>query len=112
MRKKKGVITSAKMKDTISVVVHRLIFHPIYKKRFRRSKKFLADTKGFSDLCEGDTVIIGECRPLSKRKCFRLLEVVSRVPRVSALQEEAGLEAAMRRRRKKDEETASPALQS
>jgi len=95
MRSKKGIVTSAKMTDTVTVTVHRHAFHPIYKKRFRKSKKFLADSTGVEDLQEGDTVIITECRPLSKRKCFKISEVVERVPRVSEIQEEEGIEEAI-----------------
>jgi len=56
MRTKKGVITSAKMQGTVSVTVHAHALHSVYKKRFRKSKKFLADTGDITDLVEGDTV--------------------------------------------------------
>jgi small subunit ribosomal protein S17 len=108
MRTKKGVITSAKMQGTVTVTVHRSIMHSLYGKRFRRSTKFLADIGEFRDLQEGDTVVITECRPLSKRKNFRVSDVLQRAPRVSELQEEAGLEEAMHRRKKTEE----PAAQS
>ncbi|MDD4319140.1 MAG: 30S ribosomal protein S17 [Candidatus Peribacteraceae bacterium] len=90
MRTKQGVITSAKMQDTVTVTVHRSVFHPMYKKRFRSSKKFLADSKGF-DLAAGDEVVIAECRPISKNKHFKVTEVVKRAPRVSELQEEGAV---------------------
>ncbi|MDP7247589.1 MAG: uS17 family ribosomal protein [Candidatus Peribacteraceae bacterium] len=95
MRKKKGVVTSAKMTGTVTVTVHRHAFHPIYKKRFRKSKKFLADAKGMDDLIEGDTVVITECRPISKLKKFKVIEVLGRVPRVSDIKEEEGIEEAI-----------------
>ena len=107
MRQKKGIVTSAKMTGTITVVVHSHAFHPIYKKRFRKSKKFLADSVGIDDLQEGDTVIISECRPLSKRKHFRVTEVVERAPRVSALQEEEGIEQAIHRQKQVPEPSKS-----
>lgn len=114
MRKLQGIITSAKLRSTVTVTVHRLLFHPIYKKRFRRSKKFAADTAGTADLREGDTVVIGECRPLSKTKRFKIVEVVSRVPRVSEAQEEAGLEEAIHGKKKEidKEKEALPAKKS
>ena len=102
MRTKKGQITSAKMTGTVTVTVHRSVFHPIYRKRFLRSKKFLADTGAFKDLIAGDLVLIAETRPLSKRKCFRVTEVLERAPRVSELKEEEGLEKTMHRKKKKD----------
>ena len=106
MRQKIGVITSAKMQRTVTVTVHRHMLHPLYHKRFRRSKKFLADVGTFNDLYEGDTVVITECKPLSKRKCFRVTEVLTRAPRVSALAEESGIENVLRHRKK---EEVSPA---
>ena len=96
MRTKKGIITSTKMTGTVSVEVQSHAFHPIYRKRYRKSKKFLADTNG-KDLYEGDLVIISECRPLSKNKCFKVEEIVQAAPRVSDVKEEADLEKAMHR---------------
>ncbi|MEK7218932.1 MAG: uS17 family ribosomal protein [Patescibacteria group bacterium] len=96
MRTKKGTITSAKMQGTVTVTVHRSVFHPKYKKRYSISKKFLADSKGF-DLAAGDEVLITECRPLSKRKYFRVTEVTKRAPRVSEWAEEKDLTAVTQR---------------
>lgn len=100
MRTKKGTITSTKMTGTVTVTVDRAVLHPLYNKRFTRSKKFLADRGDIADLAEGDLVIITECRPLSKNKCFRITEVVERAPRVSELKEEAQLEQTMHRKKK------------
>lgn len=100
MRTKKGTISSAKMTGTVTVTVDRSVFHPLYQKRFTRSKKFLADVGTFTDLQAGDTVVIAECRPLSKNKCFRIAEVVARVPRVSDLKEEEGIEQIIHREKK------------
>lgn len=98
MLTKKGVITSAgKMKDTVTVTVHQLVAHALYKKSYRKSKKFLADTKGITDLIAGDEVIIEECRPLSKRKHFKVKEVTKRAPRVSELVEETAIEQTIHR---------------
>lgn len=97
MLTKQGTITSAKMQKTVTVTVHRSQRHPLYKKSFRVSKKFLADTNNIADLAVGDLVIIEECRPLSKSKHFKVKEVLKRVPRVSEMKEEEGLEKAINR---------------
>lgn len=99
MRTKKGTITSAKMTDTVTVTVTRAVYHPLYKKRYTQSKKFLADSKGM-DLGVGDLVVITECRPLSKRKHFRVTEVLKSAPRVSEMVEEEGLTGVMERNQK------------
>ncbi len=99
MRKKVGTVTSAKMQGTVTVTVHRSMVHPLYQKRYRMSKKFLADSKG-QDLGVGDEVQITECRPLSKRKCFRVTEVLKRAPRVSELLEEGAVTEALRTKKK------------
>ena len=91
MRTKKGIVTSAKMTGTVTVTVTAAVFHPIYKKRFQRTKKFLADPNGF-DVAEGDAVLISECRPLSKNKHFRIAEILKQAPRVSEVQEEAAVD--------------------
>jgi small subunit ribosomal protein S17 len=109
MRQKQGVITSANMQRTVTVTVHRHVFHPLYKKLFLRSKNFLADSGEFTDLIAGDTVVISECRPLSKRKRFRVTEVVARTPRVSELVEEEEIQKiqAMQRNQKKSSSASS-----
>ena len=81
MRTKKGIVISAKMTNTVSVDVQSSVMHPIYKKRFVRSKKFLADSNG-NDLYKGDVVTITECRPLSKNKHFKVTEILIKAPRV------------------------------
>lgn len=74
------------MTGTVTVTIHRSMFHAKYKKRFRVSTKFLADTNGM-DLHVGDLVVITECRPLSKRKCFKVTEIVKKAPQLSELKE-------------------------
>lgn len=91
------------MQGTVTVTVHRSMFHSLYKKRYRMSKKFLADSRGIEDLGVGDVVVITECRPLSKRKCFKVTEVLKRVPRVSEMAEEASLAGAMQSKESKKE---------
>ncbi len=78
MRTKKGTVTSAgKIKNTVTVTVTRYVVHPVYKKSYPVSKKFLADTNG-QEVKEGYVVMIGECRPLSKKKHFKIVEVVEK----------------------------------
>lgn len=106
MTQKIGTITSAgKMQDTVTVTVHMQVRHPLYKKSFRSSKKFLVDTKGHSDLGVGDEVVIEECRPLSKTKHFRLKEVIKRVARVSEMAEIADT----KKQKEANEEVSAPA---
>ena len=72
-----GRVVSNKMQKTIAVEIERLIRHPTYGKYIRRTTKLLAhDENGASR--EGDLVIITPCRPLSRRKSWRLLEVVQK----------------------------------
>ena len=72
-----GVVTSAKMDKTITVAVNRMVAHPLYKKVTRRTRKFHAhDAENACNL--GDTVRIQETRPLSKTKCWKLIEIVKR----------------------------------
>ena len=108
MRTKKGVVTSAKMTGTVTVIVHSYANHPIYRKKYRKSKKFAVDSTGY-DLVAGDTVVITECRPLSKRKHFKVTEVLEQIARVSDVQEEEGLEKAMYREKKKEAVGEAPA---
>ncbi len=86
MLTKQGTITSAKMQNTVTVTVHRSREHALYKKSFRVSKKFLADTNHF-DLNVGDEVKITECRPLSKRKNFKVTEILKKAAILSSLAE-------------------------
>lgn len=72
-----GVVKSNKMDKTIAVEVQRRIKHPIYGKYMKKSKKFIAHDET-NDCNIGDTVRIMETRPLSKRKRWRLVEVIER----------------------------------
>ncbi len=87
MRTKIGIVSSAKMQGTVTVTVHRYVMHDKYLKRFRVSKKFLCDTNGL-DPKLGDEVVISECRPLSKRKCFKVTEIKKRAIQFAAMKEE------------------------
>ena len=88
--RKVGVVVSTKAEKTIVVEVSRRVQHPLYRRYITRKKKFLAhDEDGTAK--NGDRVRIVECRPLSKRKCWRLEEVLLRSTQV---------EISVRRRRK------------
>jgi small subunit ribosomal protein S17 len=72
---KVGVVTSNKMTKTIVVSVERRVPHALYRRIMTKTSKFLAhDEKNTCSI--GDTVSIIETRPLSKRKRWRLLEVI------------------------------------
>ncbi|MEW5980428.1 MAG: 30S ribosomal protein S17 [Acidobacteriota bacterium] len=72
---KTGVVTSNKMDKTIVVSVERRVPHPLYRRIMTRTSKFLAhDEKNACGI--GDLVSIEETRPLSRRKRWRLLEIV------------------------------------
>jgi small subunit ribosomal protein S17 len=72
-----GTVASSKMDKSITVVVERLVKHPIYGKYIRRRTKLTAHDEA-NECREGDTVLIERCRPLSKRKSWRLVQVVER----------------------------------
>src|SRR5262245_63319978 len=70
-----GEVVSNRMHKTITVQVERRVRHPMYERVIKRSKKFHAHDE--HNQCQiGDIVRIIETRPLSKTKCWRLLEVV------------------------------------
>ena len=72
-----GVVVSTSMDKSISVLVERRLKHPIYGKFVKKTKKFMAHDET-NDCNVGDTVRIMETRPLSKRKRWRLVEVIER----------------------------------
>jgi small subunit ribosomal protein S17 len=72
-----GRVVSEKMNKTITVLVERMVRHETYGKYLRRSTKLLAHDET-NTAHEGDTVTITPCRPLSRRKSWRLLAVVER----------------------------------
>lgn len=72
-----GVVTSNKMDKTITVAVERKVKHPIYGKFLKKTTKFTAHDEK-QECNEGDTVRIMETRPLSKKKNWRLVEIVER----------------------------------
>lgn len=72
-----GIVVSNKMNKTVTVQIERQVPHPLYKKYFKLSKKYLVhDEHSTADL--GDKVLIMETRPISKRKRWRIVEIVER----------------------------------
>ncbi len=77
-KERTGIVVSNKMDKTITVAVKRKVMHPIYGKFVNKTKKLLAHDE--ENTCNiGDTVRIMETRPLSKRKSWRLVEVIEKV---------------------------------
>jgi small subunit ribosomal protein S17 len=78
LRKEKvGLVTSNKMEKSIVVSVERKVKHPKYGKFVNKTTKFVAHDD--ANTCNiGDTVKIMETRPISKNKCWRLVEVIER----------------------------------
>lgn len=72
-----GVITSSSMDKSIVVAVERKEKHAKYGKFVKKTSKFVAHDEK-NDCNQGDTVRIMETRPLSKRKCWRLVEIIER----------------------------------
>lgn len=73
-----GLVVSNKMEKSIVVAVRRKVKHPIYGKFVNKTTKFVAHDEN-NECSEGDTVRIMETRPLSKSKCWRLVEIVEKV---------------------------------
>ncbi len=72
-----GIVTSDRMDKTIVVAVSERVKHPLYKKIVNRTKKFKAhDENNMAGI--GDKVLIAETRPLSKDKCWRLVEIIEK----------------------------------
>ena len=72
-----GTVVSDKMDKTVTVMIERKVKHPVYGKYIRRSTKLHVHDE--DNTCqEGDKVTIEQCRPLSKSKSWRLVDVVER----------------------------------
>ncbi len=72
-----GTISSDKMDKTVIVTVERLEKHPVFQKYIRRRSRFKAHDE--KNECKvGDKVLIRECRPLSKDKCWRVVSILER----------------------------------
>ncbi|MEG8946809.1 30S ribosomal protein S17 [Rosettibacter firmus] len=73
-----GTVISNKMNKSIVVAIERRVAHPLYKKYYKRTTKLMAHDEN-NECSVGDVVKIMETRPLSKRKRWRLVEIVEKV---------------------------------
>jgi len=72
-----GIVTSNKMQKTIVVKVENRYPHPMYSKTLIKTSKYLAHDP--SEECNiGDQVLVEECRPLSKKKRWKLVQIISK----------------------------------
>ena len=77
VKQKIGIVISNKMQKTIVVKVENRYSHPIYSKTLIQTKKYLAhDTLEECNI--GDQVLVEECRPLSKKKRWKLIQILSK----------------------------------
>jgi len=77
IKTKIGKVVSDGMEKSVVVKVEYLVSHPLYKKRIKKSTKFMAHDE--KDICNiGDKVKIAETRPLSKRKRWRVTEILEK----------------------------------
>lgn len=72
-----GRVVSDKMNKSITVLIERRVKHPVYGKFVRKSSKVFAHDEN-NECKAGDLVTIAECRPISKNKSWRLVEVVEK----------------------------------
>ncbi|MDR0443495.1 MAG: 30S ribosomal protein S17 [Treponema sp.] len=72
-----GLVKSDKMEKTIVVSIETLTLHPLYKKYVKRTKKVKAHDEK-NEAKPGDRVRVIECRPISKEKCWKLVEIIER----------------------------------
>ncbi len=72
-----GRVVSDKMDKTVTVLVERRVKHPLYGKFIRRSTKVHAHDEA-NECGIGDTVLVEQCRPLSKNKTWRLVKIVEK----------------------------------
>ncbi len=72
-----GLVTSSKMEKSVVVSVERKVKHEKYGKFVKKTTKFVAHDEK-NECNQGDTVRIMETRPLSKNKCWRLVEIIER----------------------------------
>jgi len=77
-----GIVIRNKMQKTIVVKIENRYSHPIYSKTIVRTKKYLAHDE-LEECNIGDKVLVQECRPLSKRKRWKLVEIISKSSLIS-----------------------------
>ncbi|HCU37476.1 MAG TPA: 30S ribosomal protein S17 [Armatimonadetes bacterium] len=77
LKTQEGIVVSDKMDKSVVVEVQRFTRHPLYERVLRRSTRFHAHDE--ENRCRvGDRVLIAECRPISKTKCWRVVEVLAK----------------------------------
>ena len=77
-----GIVISNKMQKTVVVKVENRYSHPIYSKTLVKTKKYLAHDE--LEKCNiGDQIVVEECRPLSKRKRWKLIKILSKSSLIS-----------------------------
>jgi small subunit ribosomal protein S17 len=77
VKEKVGIVISNKMQKTIVVKVENRYSHPIYSKTMIKTRKYLVhDEMGKCNV--GDQVLVQECRPLSRRKRWKLAKIISK----------------------------------
>jgi small subunit ribosomal protein S17 len=77
-----GIVVSNKMEKTIVVKIENRYSHPMYSKTMIKTKKYLAhDELGECNI--GDQVLVQECRPLSRRKRWKLIKIISKSSLIS-----------------------------
>ena len=77
VKEKVGLVISNKMNKTIVIKVENRYSHPMYSKIMVKSKKYLVHDE--METCQiGDQVLVTECRPLSKRKRWKLVKIISK----------------------------------
>lgn len=77
-----GIVVSDKMNKTVVVEIENRYSHPIYSKTLIKTKKYLAHDE-LEEANIGDQVLVQECRPLSKRKRWKLIKILSKSSLVS-----------------------------
>ncbi len=76
-KERTGIVVSNKMDKSIVVLVERRMKHPKYGKFVKKTSRFMTHDEN-NECKEGDIVKIAETRPLSKNKCWRLVEIIER----------------------------------
>jgi small subunit ribosomal protein S17 len=108
---REGTVVSDKMQKTVVVAVEEHITHPLYKKRVRRLRRFMAHDE-LEDARLGDRVRILEAAPVSKRKRWQMVEVLQRVdlPEVAAESIDLELLGEVKREEEPADEAQTPAV--
>ncbi len=74
-----GVVTSSAGDKSATIMIERRIKHPLYGKFIKRSTKIRLHDEA-NECNKGDTILIEECRPMSKTKSWKLVKIVEKAP--------------------------------